>query len=66
MKNFLRNYLGLPGLAIYFVIAVAIRIPVALVFMVIANAYLMVINPIRRDDGCPNWVNNIYDWYCGK
>ena len=66
MKNFLRNYLGLPGLAIYFVLAIAIRIPAALVFMVIANAYLLIINPLRGDDDCPKWLNDLYDWYCGK
>lgn len=65
MKNLLVNLLGQVGLVIYYIIAGIVRIPVALVLLVVIVFYLLVFIPIAGGD-TPKWANHLYDWYCGK
>lgn len=66
MKNFLQKYFGYFGLVIYAVHSVILRIPafVILALFIICNVLLW--QPITGTDDCPKWVENLYDWYCGK
>lgn len=66
MKNFLTKYFGILGLVVYWLISVIIRIPVGLFLAVYLILVLVLWAPITRTDGCPQWMNNLYDWYCGK
>lgn len=66
MKNFLKKYFGYFGLVIYAVISVILRIPV-FVILLLSTAFLLLIwDPITGKDSNSNWVNRLYDWYCGK
>lgn len=64
MKNFLNNNLGKLGLAIYYVIAFIIRIPVAFVLAFFVIILLLIWGPLTGKDDY-KWLNELYNWYCG-
>ena len=66
MKNFLTKYLGILGLAIYFVFATIVRIPVGAFLACYIILVMLVWSPITRHEPSPRWLNNLYDWYWGK
>lgn len=65
MKNLLTKSFGILGLVIYYIIAVIVRIPAALVLFIVIVSYLLVFIPIAGGE-TPKWANRLYDWYCGK
>jgi hypothetical protein len=66
MKNSLVKLFGVLGLVIYYPLIVVIRLLVALILVVLIAFFLLLWNPITRNDSSPTWLNNLYDWYCGK
>lgn len=66
MKNLLTKYFGLLGLVVYYSLAFVLRIPVALLLVVFIVVFLLIWAPISGNDNTPKWLNNLYDWYCGK
>lgn len=66
MKNFLTKSFGILGLAIYYALAFVVRIPVFVVLSLVVILVMLLWCPLTGSDSCPNWVNSLYDWYCGK
>ena len=66
MKNFLKKYFGYLGLVIYTVLSVILRIPVFVVLTLFIICNLLLWQPITGNDKCPEWIENLYDWYCGN
>lgn len=62
MKQFFTKYFGLFGVALYYIFAVILRIPVAL-FLFIIMAGLIIAMPITKRNYCWNWSDKLIDWY---
>ena len=63
MKDFLKKYFGILGIAVWYICAVIIRIPVAIFLALYIVVLLLIWNPVmRRDDNC-SWITRLYDWY---
>lgn len=66
MKDFLTKYFGILGLAVYYALAIVIRIPVYCILLLVISMLLLIVAPITGKDCNYHWVNRLYDWYCGK
>lgn len=65
MKEFVKKYLGFPGLAIYYLIAILARIICLPFLMVIGNIFLFFYGPLSgKSDFVPEWFSAWYKWYC--
>lgn len=63
MKDFLKTYLGVLGLALYYIIAAIIRIPVAFVLLLMMTIFLLIWAPFTGGEYMPKWAGDLYDWY---
>lgn len=63
MKDFLKTYLGVLGLALYYIIAAIIRIPVAFILLLMMAIFLLIWAPIAHSEYMPKWTCDLYDWY---
>lgn len=65
MKEFLRKFLGFPGLAIYYVIAIASRIVSLTILVPMGVFFLFFYGPLSgKSDFVPGWFSQSYKWYC--
>lgn len=66
MKDFLKTYLGFLGLAIYYVLALVIRIPVYFVLVFFVATVNLIVDPIMGRNCSYDWICDLHDWYCGR
>lgn len=66
MKNFLSKCFGIFGVALYYILAIIIRIPVAVFLLVVIAFFLIILNPILGRDDTADWIGDLYKWYLGE